>query len=342
MGLFLDEPTVTALIDELGWTGLVDVSDALITIEGVVGNPSHRLEFKGRLAPRDMKVDLGLPLEVDSAAVSLRSLVYEHGHVRAWMDVRGLDGRVADRRLAAADLSVTYIEPHLSVLDLSGRFEQGRVRNLSDESTAPFFSIDLEPPFPFELAVRLSEVDRSGLLRGIYESEFASRGLLSSELRLGGDLNRITGIRGEGRVEMRESSLWSIPVVRDLFSQLGFDQTAVFEEMRARFRVQDGVIELDPMLVKSPLLKLVGRGTLDLDGRLNHDLRVEYSLVDKLGPFTRLIYFVQDNLLSVSVRGDMARPKVILHGALSFLQRMRGGQGRELPLPGFSPLPERF
>ena len=341
MAFFLDETTVAALIDELGWRGSVDVSEAILKIAGMAGGSSH-LEFGGRLEPRDMRIDLGLPLEVDSADVALEKLVFENGHVRAWMDVEDLDGRVADRELADASLALTYIEPHLSILDLSGRFEKGRVRNLSSERTGPFFSIDLAPPFPFQLAVRLAEVDVSGLLRGLYESEFASRGVLSSELRLGGTLDRITDIRGEGNVEMRETSLWSIPVVRDLFSQLGFDQTAVFEEMRAAFRIHDGVIELDPMQVKSPLLKLVGAGTLDLDGSLHHDLRVEYSLVDKLGPFTRLIYFVQNNLLTVSVRGDMARPRVVLHGALSFLQKFQGSRARQLPLPGFSPLPERF
>jgi hypothetical protein len=258
------------------------------------------------------------------------------------MNVRELDGRVADRALAGAHLSLTYVEPRLSVLDLSGRFEQGLVRNFTGQSAGPCFSIDLEDPFPFELAVRLSEVDVAGLLRGIHESEFASRGLLSGDLRLKGDLDRLTGIRGEGRIELRESSLWSIPVIRDLFSQLGFDQTAVFEEMRAQFRLRDGVIELDPMQVKSPLLNLVGSGTLDLDGRLHHDLQVQYSLVDKLGPFTRWIYFIQNNLLSVSVRGDMSRPKIVLHGALSFLQRLRAEKRRELPLPGFAPLPARF
>jgi hypothetical protein len=38
----------------------------------------------------------------------------------------------------------------------------------------------------------------------------------------------------------------------------------------------------------------------------------------------------------------MARPEVVLHGALSFLQRLRGGEGRALPLPGFAPIPARF
>jgi hypothetical protein len=68
---------------------------------------------------------------------------------------------------------------------------------------------------------------------------------------------------------------------------------------------------------------------------------VRYGLVDRLGPLTRLVYWVQNNLLSVSVRGDMSRPRVFLKGALAFLRR-DPGTGRELPLPAVSPLPERF
>jgi hypothetical protein len=143
-------------------------------------------------------------------------------------------------------------------------------------------------------------------------------------------------------IELQDSTLWSIPVMRDLFSQLGFDQTAVFDDMKTRFALQNGVIEMNAIEVRSPLLALVGDGTLDLDGRLHHDLRVQYSLVDKLGPLTRLVYFVQNNLLRVSVRGDMSRPRVVLQGALAFFQSLRADKARDLPLPGFSPLPERF
>ena len=129
--------------------------------------------------------------------------------------------------------------------------------------------------------------------------------------------------------------------MRALFSQLGFDGTAVFESMRTRFRLTGGIISMDAIKVSSPLLQLVGEGTLDLDGRLHHDLQVRYSLVDRLGPITRLVYWVQNNLLRVEVRGDMERPKVLLKGVLSFL-RSSQSEERELPLPGFAPLPRRF
>ena len=339
MRFFLDEATANTLVDELGLWGRIDVHDATLLL---TGGPSGggRLEFRGRMTPTDMFVDLGLPMEVAAASIAIERLVLEDGHVRAWMTVEDLDGRVADRDLTGARLALTYVEPRLSVLALDGQLERGRVRNLSGDA-APAFSIDLKEPFRFDLAVQLLGVDVAELLQGLFESEFASRGELNAELRLNGSLDRLTGIRGDGMVELQESTLWSIPVMRDLFSQLGFDQTAVFDEMKTHFELEDGVIEM-AMDVRSPLLRLVGHGTLDLDGSLHHDLRVQYSLVDKLGPFTRLIYFVQNNLLRVSVRGDMARPQVILQGALAFLQRFRRERGRDLPLPGFAAIPERF
>jgi hypothetical protein len=232
------------------------------------------------------------------------------------------------------------VEPHLSVLDVEGEFEGGHLRDMGGRG-GPAFSVDLRGSFPFEVGLRIEGADIAGILRDLSRSDFADKGTLSGELRMTGSLERLTGISGDGNLQLVDTRLWSIPVMRDLFSQLGFDNTAVFERMRSRFRLERGVIHMDAINVYSPLLQLVGEGTLDLDGRLRHDLQVRYSLVDRLGPLTRLIYWIQNNLLRVEVRGDMERPKVLLKGALSFLKRAQSGE-RELPLPGLSPLPERF
>ena len=81
--------------------------------------------------------------------------------------------------------------------------------------------------------------------------------------------------------------------------------------------------------------------SLDLDGRLSHDLEVKYGILDNLGPFTRFVYWVQNNLLRVEIRGDMSRPKIVLRGMLSVLQRSKSDR-RDLPLPPFAPLSTRF
>lgn len=339
---FLDPGAVDALLDELDFGGTLDIDDARLVLSGRAGK-AGRVTFEGRVTPRDLRVDLGLPVTVASAAMQIESLVFEGGHVRAWATVEALEGQIAGRRLEQGRLQLTYVEPHLSILDLDSRLEGGRLAHLGGVGTAgaPAFSMDLAAPFPFDLGLSLSDVDVQGLLRGVFESEFASSGLASGELRLTGDLEQVRTIRGDGWLNLRDSTLWSIPVMRDLFSQLGFDNTAVFERMRTRFAVRDGSVDMDAIGVYSPLLQLVGSGHLDFEGRLHHDLEVRYSLVDNLGPFRRALYWVQNNLLRIAVRGDMSRPRVEISGLLSFLTTAGTGR-RDLPLPPLTPLPDRF
>ena len=61
----------------------------------------------------------------------------------------------------------------------------------------------------------------------------------------------------------------------------------------------------------------------------------------RLGPFRRLLYGIQNSLLSISIRGDMARPRVLLRTPLSELLGTFS-DFRALPLPDISELPERF
>jgi hypothetical protein len=339
---FLDPGAVDALVDELDFGGSLDIDDARLVLSGSPGG-TGRVSFEGEVRPRDLQVHLGLPVEVESAAMRIESLVFEGGHVRAWATVEDLAGKIADRRLQGGRLQLTYVEPHLSILDLDGELEGGRLAHLGGSETAggPAFSMDLAAPFPFDLGLALRDVEVEGLLRGLFESEFASTGLLSGELRLTGNLEKVRTIHGDGSLNLRDTTLWSIPVMRALFSQLGFDNTAVFERMRTRFQVRNGAIHMSAIQVYSPLLQLVGSGSLDFEGRLRHDLEVRYSLVDNLGPLRRILYWVQNNLLRIAVRGDMSRPRVEIEGVLSFLTRPGSGR-RDLPLPALTPLPARF
>ena len=83
------------------------------------------------------------------------------------------------------------------------------------------------------------------------------------------------------------------------------------------------------------------RLTLDLDGGLDFDLEVQYRMLDWLGFVNRVIYWVQSSLVRVAIRGDMARPRVEIEGALGRTTDKRRGP-RDLPLPPLSPLPARF
>jgi hypothetical protein len=87
----------------------------------------------------------------------------------------------------------------------------------------------------------------------------------------------------------------------------------------------------------------VGRGKADLEGNLRYDFEVRYSLIDRLGPFNRLLYWFNKNLWRVAVRGDMDRPEIIIRSSITELFRgFRESRSRELPVPPFASLERRF
>ncbi|MCP3917020.1 MAG: AsmA-like C-terminal region-containing protein [bacterium] len=340
---FLDEDTLRTLLEELECRGRFDVKTGLLTVM-TQRDGGASVGFEGTLALNDVYIELGLPVSIRSTEEVELDLYYEGDRVRARARVRELYGQVAGHSIDRAKMHVTYIEPRLSIEQLEGRFEGGALRSLGHGSTTGgnFFSADLQEPFGFALSARMDDVDVGSLLAGVFNSNFANEGQLDGEIRLRGDIDNLLDASGSGHLVLSNSSLWAIPVFQELFSQLGFDTTAIFKQMTSHFTLRSGALHMTGMQVESDLLSLVGSGSITLDGRLRHDLEVRYSLLDKLGPLKRLLYEIQNSLIRVSIRGDMSRPKVVLGGFFSqFLQRPSDDE-RRLPVPALSSLPERF
>lgn len=339
---FVDEKTLEALLGPLGWRGRIDIEEGRLRIVGSRQSDTL-LEFTGKLTPSDMQVQLGLPLAVRSASATIEQLIYEGGRVRAVCRIDDLYGTIAGRELVKASVLLTYVEPRLSIESIQGELEGGELRTLGEgaERGGTAFSIDLEEPFPFQLALDLQGIELAGLLRGLFATNLATRGKFDCRLRLTGDTQRMLAIQGSGSVQIAESRLWSVPVFRELFSQLGLDDQAVFDQMGANLRIKNGVLYTDDIWVSSPILELVGKGWIDFDGGVKEDLQVRYRLIDRLGPITRLLYAIQEELLSVAIRGDLARPKVIFKAPWTRISS-NARHYRSLPLPGFTPLPARF
>ena len=337
--LLLGSETGRTLARDLGAAGTLELPAARLEVV-LPDEGGPRISLSGDLSLRDARMELGVPVEVERLEAADVLLVNQGGRTRARARVRSLDGALAGRRLRDARFGLTFVEPRLTIEELSGAFEGGRLTSLGleDTGTASFFSMDLAAPFGFSLAARMEGVDVGELTRGAFQSEFANQGTLRGDLRMAGELDDPVGIRGTGRVELRESALWAIPVFQALFAALGFDNTGVFSNMEAWLRLEDGRIAMSGMRLKSALLSLVGEGTLDLEGALDYGLEVRYSLVDKLGLLNQLIYRLQDELIRVSIEGDMQRPVIRAEGLLSGLFG-EPGEGPRLPLPPLSPLP---
>ncbi len=339
---FLEPELLRTLITELDSKGHLDVHKGHLTLF-IPDHGPPALRLQAQIRPRNAFIRLGLPVEVEDTQLFEIDLHYEGTHVRARGTVEGLTGNVAERHLDDANFQFTYVAPRLTIEEFTGSFEGGRLNSLGAGADGPagFFALDLEPPFRFSLSAAMSKVDVGRLLAGVFNSDFANEGLLDGELRLNGDVDHLTQVRGSGHARLSDSALWAIPVFQSLFSQLGFDTTATFKLMQAGFQVGDGRINMHQMQIKSDLLSLIGTGWVDFDGGLKQDLEVRYSLVDRLGPLTRLLYLIQNSLLRISIRGDMARPRVVLGGLFSQFFRNPTGQ-RQLPLPGLSDLPKSF
>jgi hypothetical protein len=348
-GLPLDAEHLTGLLSEQAladlrrnesWRGAIDVRGARILVTSEEDG-SGKVAVRGPVRPHDLSMRLGVPISVASADVQLEELVLESGRFRGWARIEELSARIAERELSGARMIAGYVDGRLTVDDLSGDFEGGRLSSLGGASKA--LGIDLSDPHRFDVGLRLEDVGVEGLLRGVFQSSIADQGLLDASLQLSGTPDEVLGLTGRGTLSLDEGSLWSIPVMRELFRQLGFDSTGVFDRLRARWELRDGRIQVSRAELKSDLFDLVGRGWQDLDGRLAFDLEVRYGLLDRLGPLSRVLYWLNNNLWRVAVRGDFGRPRVVIRNSLlEMLRRFDEEPARQLPLPGFSRLGARF
>lgn len=339
---FLDPGTVRTVLDELEARGRFALEGTVLEI---TANPDGSTEvlLEGDVDIEEVFVLLGIPIEVDNIDRMRLELAHEGSGLRSRATIEGLNGALADRRLQDATLQLSYVEPRLVIEAFQGDFEGGQLLAVgSDESAAaPLLVIDLAPPFPFQLAAELRDVDVGEFLRGVFDSDFANRGRMDMTLRLEGDFEQLTAMSGGGEIELRDSALWAIPVFQALSVGLGIDTTVLFREMYARYSIADGVLVMDRLRVNSDLLSLVGEGAVSFEGNVTSDLDVRYDLVDRLGPLTQLVYWIQESLLRVSVRGTVERPAVVLRGLASRFFTPDEERDR-LPLPGFSRRPRRF
>ncbi len=337
-----DPEELASWLERLRWRGTLDVRGARFETRMRQGRPTE-FELSGELVPHDVFLVLGLPLQLSSARVEIVRLIASGSTgVRAFAEVSELYGTVSGRALTGLQSIVTYTAGKLSLSDLSGDFAGGQVRGLGrSNSGSSALALETAAPHRFEVALHFERVLVSELLEGLFPSGGgADLGDLELDLFLEGRRGDLLGLTGRGRLEILGARLYSLPVVRELFALLGFDSTATFDGMSTSFQLADGVIDLVDAQASSPLVQLGGGGTMDFNGALNQEYTLTYSLVDRLGPFSRLLYWFQDRLVRVSISGDMGRPQVSLSNILFNL--FRRNESMRLPLPPRQPLPNRF
>ncbi|MBI1379608.1 MAG: hypothetical protein GC161_00805 [Planctomycetaceae bacterium] len=329
-------------------------ADVLLSL----GSPAGPVAWiSGEFVPHDVRVDLGLPIGVSTARVVIERLVVENGDARGWGRADQLYATLGGRSIEDGRMVATYTAGRLTVDDLVARFAGGRITSLGapigpGRGPAPSLgaprpqgralAVDLIEGGRFDLSLGFDDLEVRTLLAGLVSTEQVTGGRVHASLRLAGLPADPLSLVGSGLVRIERARLGSVPVARAVFTALGFDATATFDRARARFDLAQGVAEIEGLEVQSPLLQLVGAGELGLDGQLAIDLDVEYSVLKALGPLRSLVYWFQNRILRLSVRGDLSRPAVTVRNLLFDLFQRDASDLPVLPLPPPPPLPARF
>ncbi|MHC4894104.1 MAG: translocation/assembly module TamB domain-containing protein, partial [Planctomycetota bacterium] len=311
------------------WQILLDADDALLLV-ALPRSGEPALGVSGLFRPHDLRFTNNFRLS--SAELDLQHLIVDGASVRGIGRVDKAFGDASGLVIDNAGATISYVEGRLTLDGLDAGLAGGRIQGqqirVDGRSTgARAASFELMPPYRFDLALQFSGIDVNAVLSEVLSSNSADAGLLRGNLQLIGQPDDPLGLEGTGFLALDDARLYSIPVVRALFKQLGFDASATFDWMRTSIEIRDGELRMTDAVARSPLLRLVGGGTLGLDGRLEHDFDLTYSLVDKLFVLNQLIYWLQSNLLRIAVRGDMTRPRVILTNPVLDLF----GRSRQMP-----------
>ena len=128
---FVDESTLQALLGPLGWKGTLNIESGNLKITGS-SQEDTRLDFSGQVLASNMEVQLGLPLSISSASVTIDGLIFERGRVRAMCRIQDLYGTIAGRKLDKAAMLLTYVEPRLAIEGIDGEFERGKILPLGE------------------------------------------------------------------------------------------------------------------------------------------------------------------------------------------------------------------
>jgi len=327
-----------------GWRGALDVLGARLVVTSEADNRG-KVAMRGAMRAHDLELRLGLPIRIAEAKIALEELVQESNRARGWARIDGLQAEIAERELNDASMIAGYVDGRLTIDNLSGDFEGGRLESLGGAlgGASKALGIDMSEPYRFDVGLRLERVSVAGLLRGVFQSSIADEGFLDAALQLSGTPDEILALSGRGSLSLDDGALWSIPVMRELFLQLGFDRTGLFDRLRSRFEVRDGRIQVSHLEIRSALLDLVGQGWQDLDGRLAYDLEVRYGLLEHFGLLSRVLYWLNNNLWRVAVRGDFDRPEVTIRNTiLEWITSFDDDPERKLSFPHFSALGPRF
>jgi hypothetical protein len=140
------------------------------------------------------------------------------------------------------------------------------------------------------------------------------QGPATAALYLEGTGSELSGLKGNGRIDVPSGKLLRLPPLLDLLKYFGLrqaDRTA-FEQARMVFAVEGPRLKVQQLELLGNAISLYGQGTLGLEGS---DVNLDFTATP--GRLTQVLPSVIDDLpraisgqlLKVKMRGDLAKPR---------------------------------
>lgn len=140
------------------------------------------------------------------------------------------------------------------------------------------------------------------------------QGPAQAQLYLRGEGSDLSGLKGNGLVEVPNGKLYRLPLLLDLLKVFGLrepDRTA-FEQARMLFAIEGPLMLVKALDLYGNAISLRGQGSLNLDGsNLNLDFSTDWGRVPQMLPagISNPLQAISDQLFKIKVRGKISAPR---------------------------------
>jgi hypothetical protein len=161
----------------------------------------------------------------------------------------------------------------------------------------------------YDLAINALQIDLGQFARqNRFGTDAQIKGRASAALHLYGDSADVSGLKGDGRIDVSDGKLLRLPLELDLLKAFGLrlpDRTA-FEQAHAVFAIDGPQLQVQSLDLYGNAISLRGKGTVDLDGNnLNLDFNADWGRLSQVlpDPVNEIPRAVSDQLLKIKMRG---------------------------------------
>ncbi|MDP7062713.1 MAG: hypothetical protein QF489_07255 [Planctomycetota bacterium] len=331
--LLADEETVLAL-DQIGLSGMVLPSNLRIQATSPYSG-ELRVRASGGLVMDDVAVTGGAsPLTGGHAEIEVREAEWNGPQdFRAVLDFRDGVAKVAGLALNNATARVNLNPDRVIWTDVVAEALGGKVhtrgRDTDGTMVDGYFRLKLDANAPVSAKVFIT-----GMQLERMREELGLRGPLAGEISGHVDVDlpspSPTFAKGSGWFRINGGALGTVPVLKSIFRFAGVSPP-VFDEGDVRFRATgNGRVNIDEFSLQHPLLRVTGKGSMDMDTTLQ--LKVTLRTLGFVGRLPLLKDLI-DFLIEQQVYGPAEAP-IITHRASG---KLFEGEFERAPFPLWVP-----